>query len=322
MGLVIGMDEAGYGPNLGPLVISVTAWDVPGDPHDFDFWTRLEPCVSREPLSHASGETRKRLHFADSKQVYSPSRGLSSLECSVLSLLSLNLESTDSLPRLWQQLTGAAPAGPHIEPWFAGPELDLNLPLTVSPEHVQAGSASLHRALDECGVKLRAIASDVMLTHRFNRESQAAGSKGAVLSRASLELLRTVWDPANDGPALILADKHGGRNRYQALLADVLAGRLPLCLDEQRAQSRYRICEAELRFETGAERHFPVAAASMVSKYLREITMELFNRFWKRHIPGLKPTKGYPTDARRFRSEIETTQQELGIPDQILWRER
>ena len=53
MGLVIGMDEAGYGPNLGPLVISVTAWDVPGDPHDFDFWTQLEPCISREAC-HAS----------------------------------------------------------------------------------------------------------------------------------------------------------------------------------------------------------------------------------------------------------------------------
>ena len=23
------MDEAGYGPNLGPLVITATAWDVP-----------------------------------------------------------------------------------------------------------------------------------------------------------------------------------------------------------------------------------------------------------------------------------------------------
>jgi len=34
MGLVIGMDEAGYGPNLGPLVVTVTAWEVPGSPRD------------------------------------------------------------------------------------------------------------------------------------------------------------------------------------------------------------------------------------------------------------------------------------------------
>ena len=30
MGILIGMDEAGYGPNLGPLVVAATAWEVRG----------------------------------------------------------------------------------------------------------------------------------------------------------------------------------------------------------------------------------------------------------------------------------------------------
>ncbi|REJ87355.1 MAG: hypothetical protein DWQ34_25095 [Planctomycetota bacterium] len=316
------MDEAGYGPNLGPLVISVTAWEIPGDPQQFDFWSRLENCVSREAASPSSNREPARLHFADSKQVYSPSRGLASLETSVLALLSLTNPASDSLHSVWKHLAGGVPAGPHVEPWFDRAALDLPLPLSASSERVSAAAEGLRGALNACGVRLRTARSDIMLTDRFNRESKAAGSKGAVLSRASLELLRTVWNPDTDGPALILADKHGGRNRYRALLANVLAGRLPLCLGEQRAQSRYRICEAEIRFETGAERHFPVAAASMVSKYVREVAMEVFNRFWARRIPALKPTKGYPTDARRFRSDIATVQQQLGIPDQLLWRER
>ena len=29
MGYLIGTDEAGYGPNLGPLVISASVWHVP-----------------------------------------------------------------------------------------------------------------------------------------------------------------------------------------------------------------------------------------------------------------------------------------------------
>ena len=29
MGYAIGTDEAGYGPNLGPLVISATVWEIP-----------------------------------------------------------------------------------------------------------------------------------------------------------------------------------------------------------------------------------------------------------------------------------------------------
>lgn len=29
MGILIGMDEAGYGPNYGPLVVAATAWHAP-----------------------------------------------------------------------------------------------------------------------------------------------------------------------------------------------------------------------------------------------------------------------------------------------------
>src|SRR3954452_13849763 len=32
MGILIGMDEAGYGPHLGPLVIAATVWHVPDEP--------------------------------------------------------------------------------------------------------------------------------------------------------------------------------------------------------------------------------------------------------------------------------------------------
>ena len=49
--------------------------------------------------------------------------------------------------------------------------------------------------------------------------------------------------------------------------------------------------------------------ASMTSKYVRELAMELFNRFWQRHVPGLTPTKGYPEDAKRFRRDIARAQE-------------
>ena len=50
--------------------------------------------------------------------------------------------------------------------------------------------------------------------------------------------------------------------------------------------------------------------------------MKVFNRYWQRQVPGIKPTAGYPLDARRFRKEIKVAQRELEIADRVLWRER
>ena len=57
----------------------------------------------------------------------------------------------------------------------------------------------------------------------------------------------------------------------------------------------------------------------MFAKYLRELAMIAFNQFWQRHVPNLRPTAGYPVDAKRFRREIRTHQRQLHITDQMLW---
>ena len=337
MGLIIGVDEAGYGPNLGPLVISATVWNVPGDPGEFDLWNALRRVISNRlpragrPQS-ASGRpngpasataVRKRaakLHVADSKQVYSPARGIGPLESSVLSLLG-SQAAFATLSDLWMHLCGVAPGTDCPERWFAGDGLALPLPLCADEREIATFADRLQSQFDDSQVQLRRVASDIVLTERFNSQTHEMGSKGAVLSRATLELVRRVWNPDHDGPALVIADKHGGRSRYQGLLADVFDV-IPMCLDEGLQRSRYRLGQSEVRFEARAERHLPVAVASMVSKYVRELSMEVFNRFWRRHLPDLVPTKGYPTDARRFRAEIAHVQTELGIPDAVLWRNR
>jgi hypothetical protein len=58
----------------------------------------------------------------------------------------------------------------------------------------------------------------------------------------------------------------------------------------------------------------------MISKYVRELAMLRFNRFWSARVPDLRPTQGYPVDARRFRAAIAAEQQRLTIPDRRLWR--
>ncbi|MEZ6045886.1 MAG: hypothetical protein R3C11_09985 [Planctomycetaceae bacterium] len=157
---------------------------------------------------------------------------------------------------------------------------------------------------------------------RFNRGVEQHQSKGVVLSQTTMQLLKEVWDPVRRETCWIVGDKHGGRNRYDDLL-EPLAGETMIFRREEGTQkSEYRIDQTDIRFQTKAESHFPVALASMLSKYLREVSMELFNRYWQTHLPELKPTKGYPTDARRFRLDVAETLQKLEISEDCFWRSR
>ncbi len=58
----------------------------------------------------------------------------------------------------------------------------------------------------------------------------------------------------------------------------------------------------------------------MASKYLRELAMRALNDYWRRRVPNLAPTAGYPQDAKRFRADIAETQARLHIDDRVLWR--
>ncbi len=117
-------------------------------------------------------------------------------------------------------------------------------------------------------------------------------------------------------------DKHGGRNRYGDLLQEQFPEHLVTPLIESRPESRYRWGPHSFCFRSKGEAEAPVALASMIAKLLRELSMKAFNAYWQSHLPDLKPTAGYPVDAKRFRREIAEKQRELGIEDRSLWRSR
>ncbi len=316
MGLLIGMDEAGYGPNLGPLVVTVTVWEVPGSPREFDLWAAMAEVATQSP----SKEPLK-LQIADSKQVYSPGKGLAALEKSVLSALRLLGKSPKTLGELSADLKSQiSNLKSHNPPWLIG--RDLPLPSEVEASLIGDIATKWLECCQRAGVTLRAIRSEIVQPERFNSLVRDCDNKALALSRISLNLLRSVWNPDDDQPTLVICDKHGGRNRYDDLLAEVLDDRMIFAVGESRERSVYRVGSTELRFQMKAEANFPVALASLVCKYVRELSMHVFNQFWAEHVPGLKPTAGYPVDAARFRTDIAEAQQRLGITDDVLWRER
>lgn len=312
-GYFIGMDEAGYGPNLGPLLVAATKWSTPGPPADCDFYALLAEVVS--PVASSKSD---KMQIADSKAVNVGKRGFENLETAAMVLMNCAGIKTDSFHRIWGVLNGGS-LPENVPPWYGD---DLSLPVTASAGHVLALSERLSHCLRVRGVELCEIAVDLVVEERFNELTTACDNKGLALSRIAFELLKKIWDPDDPKPTVFVGDKHGGRNRYDELIADVIDGQMIFRGEEGRDFSRYRVGNTELRFQTKGERHFPVAAASIIAKYLRELSMNLINDFWRRHAPDLKPTRGYPEDARRFRQVIEPHCRELGVRERHYWRLR
>jgi hypothetical protein len=76
-----------------------------------------------------------------------------------------------------------------------------------------------------------------------------------------------------------------------------------------------------IRFEVESEsRHMPVALASMISKYTRELLMARFQAWFRERAPHVKPTAGYALDARRFWREIEPMLPSLEVAQERLVR--
>jgi hypothetical protein len=65
-----------------------------------------------------------------------------------------------------------------------------------------------------------------------------------------------------------------------------------------------------------------VALASMTCKYLRELFMTAFNRYWAALVPGIKPTAGYYGDGQRFFEEIQPAIRNMGVDQQAIFRSR
>lgn len=323
---LLGTDEAGYGPNLGPLVVAATLWKV--NSVDFqptlpDLYELLSDGVCSDPADDA------RLAVADSKQLYASGDSLELLERGVLAALS----QVNRTAATWQSIWSAcSPAHACDLPWHK--TFDCPLPHAAATEHLESGCSLLRSTLASAGVELVELRACVVHPADFNDRCDRLSNKASVLSATTLTLVRELLKSRSDAPAYIVCDKHGGRNRYAALVweelaadeAEEVAGFPVQTLVESRAESiyRWRSCgqPREIRFVAKGERFLPAALASMTAKYLRELSMLAFNAFWAERVPNLRPTAGYPGDALRFWNDIEPMVRLARFEERQLWRVR
>jgi ribonuclease HII len=326
MAWLVGIDEAGYGPNLGPLVMTVVACQVPDEASDACLWRLLRTGIRR----HGARDDGRPV-VADSKLVYSATRGLAQLEKTVLAVLGINLPLIDDveppycLESLLDYVSPEAFADLAEEAWFTGKS---RLPIECSRSTLDMARSLICRACQRAGVATEFYCRSVIVcTPRFNDLTDSCDSKGAVLRHSLVRLLRACIQETAAEPMAFAIDKHGGRNRYAEMLGEAFPGARVRSCEEAMERSVYEVDGANRPVRVTVlpradVEHFPVALASMVSKYLRESLMREFNAFWHGHQPGIKPTAGYPGDADRFYTEIRPAMAKLGLTDRQVWRRK
>jgi hypothetical protein len=160
---------------------------------------------------------------------------------------------------------------------------------------------------------------------KFNRLLNEWKLKSGVLATGVIALLRATLELPDDEPIHITVDKLGGRNYYAPLLHEAFPDGWVRVIREGPARCEYVIDnldrEVHIRFEPRADgEHLNVALASMAAKYLREVCMLQFNRYWSAKVADLKPTAGYPGDASRFFADIQPCLAADGTHAHMIWR--
>ena len=324
--LLIGVDEAGYGPSMGPLTICATAWRVPGSFDACKMTSLLEPEFLAKPIKSNSTH----VPIGDSKKIH---REALAVEGLILGARFLCYEIDGTIHSEWDSNI-AAFARQDWErlasiPWYAKRQsiyfATLDKAIVDQCDYFHAASAKLRtHSIALTGIRMRVI-DEV----EFNRQVDRTGNKSTLLSEASLALVKQVISEyAREGEDIeVYCDKHGGRNRYQAILTFMFDEEWFASEVESRACSRYSAKwdghSIQIQFKVDGDSIFPSAAASIIAKWTREELMERLNGFWETKVAGaIAPSAGYYVDAMRFAAQIADTASKLGLDRDLWWRKK
>ena len=336
--IIAGIDEAGYGPLLGPLVVSASAFQTPGTvlPTEVaelpNIWKLLKPVVFQKNAGKAAAKGG--LLIADSKVVHHLNGGDRLLERGVLAMYQ-NLAMPDGSRGLAEglcagkflEVLGCCGHGLEEHPWYAGRA--IGMPWRCEKGDLAIVTNMLRGALARAQVEVRALRTVVVPERKFNQLVGGSHNKASTLISITMTHLYYLHQQFGSEGLVVGVDKQGGRDHYTGLLLQSFPEAKIKVLREDEGGSSYLLQEGAtgsgrqtiIHFREKCETHFlPTALASMICKYLRELYMDCFNAWWCGQIENLMPTAGYYQDGMRWLGEVEPHLERLRVRREDLVR--
>jgi ribonuclease HII len=317
---LIGADENGMGPRLGPLVVTAVL-------------ARVTPEAEKIACRKPRGALAKRL--GDSK--------------------GLVAHGNIALAEAWSRVLVDRGAGRHrrggtpdevLDALTLDERADLTRPC---PSHVEAqcwrtdGEAfasademgdtmslvarDLGR-LERRGLEVLAVRSVLACTRRLNEAVARGESRFVVdlhaMERLILELHQQAQAHTSGAEVRAVCGKVGGFGEYGKVFGP-LAGRLHVVLQEGRARSAYHFPGlGEIAFvRDGDASNMLVGLASLVGKYVRELTMARIVHHYRQSDPDLPVVSGYHDPVTgRFVVSTERLRRNKRVPGVCFVRER
>lgn len=320
---VVGCDEAGYGPPLGAFTQASVALLLPGSAG------AIEDTWSAFPELFRKRKGAARAHPGGLPLVVDDSK--------LMTQLAAGIEHMGLLwPLLFGYQSGPKPVLMNLLDWAHLPDrttysddptLNETLPLQWHlPDSVREHAEITFR---KNGLVDRQARVSMVSPAVFNQMIDQYQNKSAVLEKGWQNHIRWwLHQLPGEEPVVILSDRLGGKKSYAGIFQEALgADGLVQVVKEDDSQSTYRCLgtkrEIMLIVSPKADsKYLAVAAASMLAKHLREISMEMVNHFWMAKVSNLKPTAGYPEDGKRFFEEIHSALLRTGINTDQVWRKR
>jgi len=330
--ILAGIDEAGYGPTLGPLCVALSAFRIPdgeggGVPC---LWKLLSKGVCREPGRSGKADARGRVAIADSKALklsnsVKSTHPLIHLERGVLAFLRLiHNEEPEELVHdfaLFSALSASAHDPIKHHTCYHGAPRPI--PVSLSQGDLSISSRLVRSAMENAGAALVSLRVMTIGENDYNSIIRETGNKGETTAWGFGSHLKFIWEhfaQESSGDRVgVVCDRLGGRAAYALLLEREVAGCIVEIIEECEHRSRYILRgkgpdgaarKMGVAFLTeGESAHLPIALASMAAKYVRELMMHRFNAYWNsfyREVNGrdIAATAGYALDARRWLEEI------------------